>query len=159
MSLIQRMPGKPTNTYQWTPGAFVCVRRQCGSRSASDVSSLQIINNQYPLLVLTNLLFFCTERGPSPNLNINLNSNNPFRRAASPIPSPVKSDNTDTRSKHMSRNPFLDPSTAPAKPLSPPDAAVSKMADDIFVSTCTLLSLHSYRPTACKGRKSTVGGA
>jgi hypothetical protein len=53
------------------------------------------------------LLF--TERRPSPGLQLNLSSNNPFRRAASPgLHSPASQvDRSSSGSRPMSRNPFL----------------------------------------------------
>ncbi|KAG9686402.1 hypothetical protein KCU76_g11045, partial [Aureobasidium melanogenum] len=57
------------------------------------------------------------QRAPSPGAGSNFASNNPFRRAASPLPSP------DHR---MSNNPFLDP-PAPQR-QAPSDA----FTEDIF---------------------------
>jgi hypothetical protein len=54
------------------------------------------------------------ERRPSPGLQLNLSSNNPFRRAASPgypspgFPSPASATNrSSSGSRPMSRNPFI----------------------------------------------------
>ncbi|RAR00011.1 membrane associated protein pal1 [Stemphylium lycopersici] len=49
------------------------------------------------------------ERRPSPGLQLNLSSNNPFRRAASPgFPSPASvTDRSSSASRPMSRNPFI----------------------------------------------------
>ncbi|KAI4665874.1 uncharacterized protein J4E78_003339 [Alternaria triticimaculans] len=48
------------------------------------------------------------ERRPSPGLQLNLSSNNPFRRAASPgFPSPASANRSSSGSRPMSRNPFI----------------------------------------------------
>ncbi|KAF1935690.1 Pal1-domain-containing protein [Clathrospora elynae] len=48
------------------------------------------------------------DRRPSPGLSLNLSSNNPFRRAASPgFPSPASAHRSSSSSRPMSRNPFL----------------------------------------------------
>jgi hypothetical protein len=54
-----------------------------------------------------------TERRPSPGLQLNLPSNNPFRRAVSPsltspaLNSPASQHRSSSGSRPMSRNPFL----------------------------------------------------
>ncbi|KAK2590227.1 hypothetical protein QQS21_012088 [Conoideocrella luteorostrata] len=85
---------------------------------------------------------------PSPGLSVNLSSNNPFRnRAASPasldaaFASPTTSpfDDTTTRQRPVSRNPFLDNPEQPLKSPSPGFASnrsehKSLSAEDIFDS-------------------------
>ena len=60
------------------------------------------------------------QRAPSPGANANFASNNPFRRAASPLPSP------DHR---MSNNPFLDPPASSQQRQGGPNP----FTEDIFV--------------------------
>ncbi|KAG9547552.1 hypothetical protein KCV01_g24036, partial [Aureobasidium melanogenum] len=73
------------------------------------------------------------QRAPSPGASSNFASNNPFRRAASPLPSP------DHR---MSNNPFLDP-PAPQR-QAPSDA----FTEDIFKDLSLLDKPSSGAPPA-----------
>ncbi|KAI5249544.1 Pal1-domain-containing protein [Aureobasidium subglaciale] len=70
------------------------------------------------------------QRAPSPGANANFASNNPFRRAASPLPSP------DHR---MSNNPFLDP---PAQSQQRQGGS-NAFTEDIFVRDALILHLAS----------------
>jgi hypothetical protein len=76
--------------------------------------SLRVYHSVEPILTV------CAERGPSPSLQLNLSSNNPFRnRAASPtspttlLPSPK---GASANARAVSKNPFVDIFDGPGSP-------------------------------------------
>ncbi|KAF1829015.1 Pal1-domain-containing protein [Decorospora gaudefroyi] len=99
------------------------------------------------------------DRRPSPGLQLNLSSNNPFRRAASPaaspgFPSPASVHRSSSGSRPMSRNPFLTTFEAEfnkeaSRDLvdmsatmrdSPKKASFGTAAEELFVRSLPLLA-------------------
>jgi hypothetical protein len=118
--------------YQHIPPLHPTIARRCRRRLCRVVS------------LLMSHLIQSGQRAPSPGAG-NFASNNPFRRAASPLPSP------DHR---MSNNPFLDP------PAPQRQAPTNSFTEDIFVrDACYLLrappstdppaSFVSHKPQHC----------